>query len=512
MKLYNYNKRKSILAMYNLSRVKARLILKKLGASYIFPILLLTDSLSSCKKLVEVGEPVNSITSSEAFSTDANATSAVSRIYNDMTIGYQGGPNGYANSLTTFLAGLSADEFQFTGSYPAMTQFPNNSIQSNNSYTYGTLWVEAYNDIYIANAAIEGLQASSSVSVTTKNQLLGESKFLRAFIHFYLVNLFGDIPLMTTTSWAATSTMSRTTKDRIYQQIESDLKDAQNLLQKDYGISNGQRIRVNRSAADGLLARLYLYTKDWVHADSLSSVVIANVGTFVLGSDLNKVFLKGSQEIIWQLQVNDKVFPYATAEGSQFIPQYLTRNYPPSVVIQYPQYFIPKYYLTTQLINAFETGDQRKAKWLDSTGLIGGINYYYPNKYKSRQGTAGNVTENYVVLRLAEQYLIRAEARANENNLNLAINDLNTIRTRAGLAILPGSLTQTQVIAAIQQEQRVEFFAEWGHRWLDLKRSGSADAILASVKGANWHTYDQLWPIPLSELQVNPNLTQNAGY
>lgn len=136
----------------------------------------------------------------------------------------------------------------------------------------------------------------------------------------------------------------------------------------------------------------------------------------------------------------------------------------------------------------------------------------FPIQIQNPTNSAGNISEYYTPLRLAEQYLIRAEARANQDNLNGAVDDLNVIRKRAVLTTLLNSLTQAQVLAAVAQENRIEFFAEWGHRWLDLKRTGQADAVLGSLKGSNWQTTDQLYPIPISEILRDPNLEQNPGY
>ena len=115
------------------------------------------------------------------------------------------------------------------------------------------------------------------------------------------------------------------------------------------------------------------------------------------------------------------------------------------------------------------------------------------------------------MLRLAEQYLIRAEAEAEKGQLANAINDINVIRNRAWLGSLPGNLGQTQVLAAIAQENRIEFFAEWGHRWFDLKRTGQANSVLAPIKPF-WESTAQLFPIPYTEIQADPNLIQNPGY
>jgi hypothetical protein len=124
---------------------------------------------------------------------------------------------------------------------------------------------------------------------------------------------------------------------------------------------------------------------------------------------------------------------------------------------------------------------------------------------------SGDATEYLMVLRLAEQFLIRAEARAHQKNLADAISDLNIIRHRAGLPDLSSSLVQADVLAAVEKEKRIEFFAEFGHRWFDLKRTGRVDAVLAPIKPL-WTSTAAFYPLPFSELQKDPNLTQNPGY
>jgi hypothetical protein len=116
-----------------------------------------------------------------------------------------------------------------------------------------------------------------------------------------------------------------------------------------------------------------------------------------------------------------------------------------------------------------------------------------------------------MVLRLAEQYLIRAEARAEQNELTGAASDLNIIRMRAGLN--PTTATsQADILTAIQHERRVELFTEWGHRWFDLRRWGTAVPLLSSEKPNSVTEDDLLYPVPQSEISVNSNLTQNPGY
>ncbi|HVS96209.1 MAG TPA: RagB/SusD family nutrient uptake outer membrane protein, partial [Puia sp.] len=187
-----------------------------------------------------------------------------------------------------------------------------------------------------------------------------------------------------------------------------------------------------------------------------------------------------------------------TAEGYQFVPS--------SASIK------PSYGLSSVVLAAFEPGDQRRLDWVDSNKIAGTV-YYYPYKYKTRLATPA--LEYYVVLRLGEQYLIEAEAEAQLGSLTAAIASLDKIRVRAGLPAVaqtnPG-IGQADLLAAIDHENQVEFFCEWGHRWFDLKRLGRINAVLGAEKPAVWHPTDALYPIPNNEILTNPNITQNAGY
>jgi hypothetical protein len=192
--------------------------------------------------------------------------------------------------------------------------------------------------------------------------------------------------------------------------------------------------------------------------------------------------------------------PLNTAEGFAFVP--------------FSPLMTPDFVLQNDLLDAFKANDERKNAWT-KTGTINSQAYTYPFKYKTALGVPGAAkTEYNMVLRLAEQYLIRAEARAAEGKItgtNSAESDLNIIRNRAGLGSLT-LVTATDAAQAIEQENRIEFFTEWGHRWLDLKRWGIANAVLTINKGASWQATDVLYPIPEEEILTNTSLTQNPGY
>jgi hypothetical protein len=436
--------------------------------------------LSSCKQFVEVPQPINQLDANAVFTDDATATAAVVGIYSDMEFSLP------ISTQLTLLTGMSADELTYTSGDNGYLELVNNTYLPDNPYT-ADVW-GIYSTIYKANACIQGIQNSTGIPPDTKNQLLGEALFSRAFCYFYLVNLFGDVPLATSTDYRLNDTLRRSLSATVYQQITTDLTRAQTLLTSSY--PTDQRVRPNIWTAASLLSRVYLYTNNWPTAESQASSVI-NSGLYTL-SGLDSAFLNTSNETIWQLMPVNPSFN--TQEAAIFIPG-------PGLIPTYP--------LTNDLVNAFEPGDNRLSEWTGST-IVGGQAFYYPAKYKNPFGQP--VTEYHIVFRLAEQYLIRAEARMQQGNITGAIGDLNTIRSRAGLPALPVSLTQVQTAAAVQQERRIELFAEFGHRWLDLKRTSMVDPVLEALKPSTWQPRAAFWPVPQDQIAINPSLTQNTGY
>jgi len=452
-------------------------------------LLILLLGLGACKKFVDVPLPEKILTTPQVFADDATATSAVSGIYSSMI----GGPSLPTSNLTTLYAGLCADEI-----YNYTVDFRNEFLENNiTQLSHGAIntffWNPFYNFIYTANLCLEGLDKSTAISQVVKNQLKGEALFIRAFSYFHLVNLFGEVPLVLTSDYTINAMLPRTNKNEIYTQLIADL-----VIAKDIMMDNpaAERARPSKWAAMALLARLYLYTGQWQLAENVSSQIINNTN-FSLLSDLDNVFVKNSNETIWQIK---PVSPNQnTWEGNRVLPASATET--------------PKYVVTTTLLNSFSSIDKRKSFWLGSR-VFGGEIVYYPKKYKV-VGNGAPLTEYYIVFRLAEIYLIRAEARAQLDLLNEALSDLNKIRIRAGLSsVVNGTpaLTKNDLLSLIEQERRLELFIEWGHRWYDLKRTGRVDAVLSVLKPSSWQPTDALWPIPINQLTVNPNLTQNNGY
>ncbi|MDR6782909.1 hypothetical protein ABIE26_000603 [Pedobacter africanus] len=477
-----------------------------LNKTYIKNNLLLLGCLwlgfSSCKKFVEVPAPIDQMTSDIAFDSDAKAASAVRGLYG-LLIGSYLGPtpaiNAYGIHLQTAM-GVSADEMEPSTTSNSYNEFYINAISSTNSINSIGIWGTLYNFLFNSNAVIENLEKSKGVTDASRKQFLAEARFIRAANFFYLLNLYGDVPMPTGTDYRVNANLPRVSADEIYKLIVEDLKYAVNNLGPAY--LGTQRLRANKYAACALLARVYLYMEEWANAEVQAGAVIDVAGKtmYDMENDLKKTFLTSSKEVILQLQQPGNVL--YTWDAYNFIPS--------SVIT------VPTYLLTDKLYQSFEPGDQRKVEWIrTNTITTAGITkpYHYPYKYKINSGTGTTKTESNVFLRLSEVYLIRAEARTMQNKLSGAISDLDAVRQRSGISLIsdknPGA-TQSQLLTLIAQERFVEFFSEYGHRWMDLKRTGKADEILKDKP--NWRPEAKLFPIPLDDVNRNPFLTQNPGY
>ena len=458
--------------------------------------------LGACESFLDVGVPKDEVAADLAFSDDKAATASVTGVFSRMNqLNYQ-----FANVLSMILPAMEADEFAYAAQYAIYDEFKNNAVLPSNQYV-STLWSQPYQYIAQANMCIEGLEASTALSPEVKSQLIGEAKFLRAFCYFYLVNNFGDVPLILGTNVAENNVKGRSSEAEVYDAIIDDLKDAKSKLFDAYPSGEkvnvgGERIRPNKGAATALLARAYLYTKKWDLAEIEATEVINNpLYKLMPTADMNDVFLKNSDEAIWQIQAVNTAGGRNTWEGFLIIPANLETG---TVLFR----LIPGY-----LYDAFEPGDERHENWVGKITTTTGTTHKYPYKYKARFAVTP-IAEYTMVLRLGEQYLIRAEARYNQEKYSDAEDDLNEIRQRAGLTPLSLGNDGNAVREAVEQERRVELFAEWGHRWYDLRRwpstTGSAgktraDDILPALK-PTWQSSAIYLPLPESAVLSNPNL------
>lgn len=310
---------------------------------------------SSCKKFVELGPPPTRTITSDVFKTDATATSAILGLYS-------ASPMTSSILPLSVYPGMSADDVKYSTPDATLDEFKNNAITVANSSNENILWYNIYQELKNVNNAVNGLANSTTLTPSVKDQLSGEAKFYRAFMYFHLVNLYGDVPLALSDDAIANATLPRTAATQVWAQIITDLKDAQTLLPAAYqGTFRG---RINKWAATALLARAYLYTKDYVNAEAQATQVITS-GVYSLQTPAN-AFINTSNEIIWQIANTTGLSAYGAnylaAAGS-----------------------IPNYTIYDTLYKSFEAGDLRKTNWAGST-LVGGTTYYFVNKYKVRSG------------------------------------------------------------------------------------------------------------------------------
>ncbi len=464
-------------------------------------------AVTGCKKYLDAPLPVDEITTASVYTTDNTCAAALNSIYNEI---YQQGFFAGTGSVG-YLTGSYGDELRNLSSLPTNLALYEDGVGSSLGGVTG-LWTEMYTQIYAMNLAIENLPGASSTSVPHKDQWLGEAYFLRGLTYFYLTNLYGTVPLVLSSNYAVNNVLARSPQSAVYMSIIADLLQAQSLLSDDYyaatGATTTDRGRPNRMAASAMLARAYLYTGDWKDAEAQADSVIGDAADYKLVSPLN-TFLIGSPEIIWGIEPDfDYYIPYIEPDvAAYYVPAGI---YPPTKGVGVC--------LSDSLVGAFEPGDLRYTDWVGvdtvaASGSTPAAVYYYAYKFKAI-GAFTAPQEVIPMCRLGEQYLIRAEARAEQGNLGGALADLNAIRARAGL---PAStaVSQADVLTAILRERRVELFTELGNRFFDLRRTGNLDAVMnviAPLKGGNWSSYKEWWPVPLSDVQNDTHLTQTPGF
>lgn len=451
----------------------------------IYIILLLSMLCTSCESILNVPEAKNQIGSQLVFADSTNATSAILGAY--FTLSAQGSVHNVQLKFTS----LYADELNMTTGDLTADEFKQKALSVGNSINKD-LWVNLYSVIYQCNSVIEGVSTSKSLSESFKSQLIAEAKFLRGFCYFYLVNTYDNVPLVLTTNVNINRLSSQSSIPQIYESILQDLISAKSSLPASF-IGTG-KVRASKWSASALLAKVYLYQKNWEEARKESSFIIDS-GLFGPLPNLQDVFIANSKEAILQLSSQNGFVSDITA----FFPANATA--------------IPNYPFTTSLLQEFESGDGRKTTWISKTSSnIGGITatHYYLSKYKNSTNNTAR-PEFTMVSRLAEQYLIRAEAHTHLGSLDLAINDLNMLRKRAtGIEPLPDNLSESACYIAIEKERVCELFCEWGNRFYDLKRTNKLISIFGTIP--TFKSTSVRFPIPQSEITYNPNLIQNEGY
>jgi hypothetical protein len=443
---------------------------------YTIPVLSLV-TLASCKKFLEV-QPKDSVSDSQTIVDRASAETAVRGIYRALSA-----DNYYGVNFVS-VGYLSGDNIQWTGSQSIVQQFIDHNVKADNATVSG-IWLAIYTTINRANYVIAKLPGVTDATLTTaeRNQLLGEAYFIRALCYFDLARTWGGVQIVTTPTISATDKngIKRSTLEQTYAQMLTDLNAAEPLLP----LPTAQNpVRVNKETVYALKARYYLYQKDWTNAENYATLVLGDTQNYSLLKPYSTWFANnvvGSKESVFELAYSAT---YTNGHRGQWQPPANsgTRQWAPNAAF-------------LALVNDATIGGNRSALVAKTSAGLWYGNLYYRSP----------ATDPAYIIRIAEEYLIRSEARAQLNKLDDARVDLNAVRDRAGL-IATTAVSQADILLAIENERRIEFALE-GHRWFDLVRTGRAAAVLGVTD-----TKKNILPIPVDQLNVDPALTQNPGY
>lgn len=459
--------------------------------------------MASCTNFLD-REPISDLAEENFFKTGADAESALIAAYDALQSEYyifDRFTNGDVIADNCYAGGDNPNNFQ-------LDQFTTTPTNVNVERD----WAYLYEGISRANAVLDNVEAieSPDLAAARKAEILGEAAFLRAYHYFQLTNLWGEVPLIlnkVNSTDPAVVFQSKVSVQAVYDAMIEDLNFALQNLPETYP-QNQQRI--TKGAVNTMLAKVYAHqpTPNWAKVKEHAQAVISS-GAYQLLSNYDDLWTasnENSAESIFEIQ-----FVGGTNEanwGPQlWLPPSLTND-------NWRKFNTP----SKNLLAAFDAENDVIRKnasikmesglpWQDPDYPSGVI----PFPFKQRLANGWSSPNNYILLRLADVILLLAEAENELGNTAAATTALNQIRNRVSLANTTAN-TQNSLRTAIENERRLELAFE-GHRWFDLKRSGKAVATMNALnRNYNVAEYQLLLPIPQSELDRNPNLTQNPGY
>jgi len=470
-------------------------------ATAVVGLLGLTACDQTIDKTPQQSQPIDQV-----FTDVSGAEAALTGAYSGLQ------QNGLYGGFPLMAADFTADVAAFSGSFTTWQQAAAFNISSTHGPTEN-IWADHYDVINQANLIIENTPDIEGIQQGTVDDIVGQAKFIRALAYFNLVRWFAqpyepgttnDQPGVVLQTDGVQSTdpefnKQRASVEEIYTQIRTDLEDAASRLEVE-----GARIRAGQSTANALLAKVSLYQGRWDEAASLANSVI-NQDVFQLSSDpLAPYATESSPEIVFAVSfssidntgVND--FP-----SSFYLPEDRGGR---GDINPLPQFVenAEEGDLRAQSGGGFETGSEVNGDAL----LYSDVDLLWTNKW-----TQSSLGDDAPVLRVAEMYLIRAEANVRGSGSAAdAREDVNEIRNRAGLGDVDPNLSGQALIDEIITQRRYELAFE-GDRRHDLQRLGrSITSGSGTVQpGAN----QRILPIPARTIEVNDALSQadqNPGY
>jgi len=433
---------------------------------------------TSCKKFLDV-QPEQQVDDSEAITNLGSAETAVNGLYNLL------GNDSYYGYNFPALSYLSGGDIQWTGSQSAPAQIANRQITADNG-NVASSWAAIYRTILSANYIIDVIPKLSDPLFTQakRDQLTGEAYFIRALSYFDLARGWGGVQLILTPTRLPGdhAGIKRSSLDETYQQVLSDLNKATALLPL-----TTNRNRATRKTAWALKARYFLYKEQMDSADVYATKIIDDATNYKLLKPYNAFFANNAvatAESVFEIGYS---VSFKNGHYNWWLPPALggRREWAPNAQL-------------VSLLNDPAVGGNRNAL-IGQTAAPGNL-WYGKLYYRTPTGT-----DPAYLIRIAELYLIRAEARAKNGQLTEALQDMNAVRDRAGIAASTAA-TREAILLAIENERRLEFAFE-GDRWFDLVRTGRVATVLG-VTDKNRYVF----PIPADELLADKDLDPNPGY
>lgn len=450
---------------------------------------------SACEVLDQ--EPQAEVSEDTAISNKKGAQAALAGMYDQLQNG------GYYGSNLLIMADVSSDVAQSIGSWDFYREMDTYLIDKSNLEN-GNLWTRAYRAINIANNILEQVPPLADMSEEEKNAVVGQAYFIRGLAYFDLSRVYGGVPgvvgelgvpLVLTPSRQVDESFfpARATLAESYGQAEADWQKALELLPEQHASDVATRSQAVKGTARAMLSRLYLYTNQPAEAERFAGLVIEDDKYKLVNSFANIFSSKFTSEAIFELNFN-------SADQSSINNWY----YPSTLggrgdIVAHTSFY-----------------EEATADPNDVRGKMFGYyeskDAYFPTRYAKT-----SAIDNIQVIRLGEVYLNRAEARAKTGDTEGALEDLNMIRSRAGITPIEEVGSTDELLQLIWHERKLELAFE-GHSFFDLVRTGQALEVLQEVprtNGPNVNLTDhdrQVFPIPAFDIDANKNLVQNKAY
>ena len=468
----------------------------------IFILLLLG---SSCQGILDK-EPIATLDAGSFFQTEADAVQALNAAYQPLLFSNENNNFYWAFAEVTSDEAITGGD----GSRPGIAEMDAFTFTPRTE-EFNTFWKLQYAGITQCNLVLDNVP-DIAMNESSRNQIIGEALFLRSYYYFLLTQVFGDVPLFTKVVPPDELKVPKTPKATIYAQIEADCERAAGLLPDQYG---GRDIgRATKGAAYALAAKTFLYEKNWEKVVEYVGKVKA-IGRYSLMPDYRDNFRKNTQnnaESVWEIQ-------HANLElgVGNFLNQWWASK-------KYEGYGFAE--ATVEFVNAFEANDPRRKFTVASnnepyftvvykpsfSSTAHSVIKYLQAKDSVTQKADGDI--NYTAIRFAEVLLWEAEALTELNRVSEAQAPLEMVRARARAqatdpltALPPVTTTDQQIMRdAVRHERQVELGFEL-HRYFDLVRWGLGSQLPGFQVGKH-----EVFPIPQTEIDLNPALLQNPNY